>query len=147
MGKVDQGFVTLWAARHFFGGSLQYTGFGGQGLQVRDILHVDDLFRLVCHQIVHLDAYHGRVFNMGGGCAVSVSLRELTRRCARISGRSLPVGSMPESHPSDIPYYITDNTELSEHTGWRPEKSVDDILSDIFAWLAAHADRLKPIFV
>ena len=37
MGKVDQGFVVLWAARHLFGGSLQYIGFGGEGLQVRDV--------------------------------------------------------------------------------------------------------------
>src|SRR5262249_24687767 len=36
MGKVDQGFVVLWAARHLFGGTLNYIGFGGEGLQVRD---------------------------------------------------------------------------------------------------------------
>src|SRR5262249_34404154 len=47
MGKVDQGFVVLWAARHLFGGSLSYNGFGGAGLQVRDVLHVEDLYRLI----------------------------------------------------------------------------------------------------
>jgi CDP-paratose 2-epimerase len=37
MGKVDQGFVVLWLARHLFGGPLSYMGFGGDGLQVRDV--------------------------------------------------------------------------------------------------------------
>src|SRR5450756_1441241 len=35
MGKVDQGFVVLWLARHLFGGPLSYMGFGGDGLQVQ----------------------------------------------------------------------------------------------------------------
>jgi CDP-paratose 2-epimerase len=47
MGKADQGFVVLWAARHLFGGTLSYHGFGGAGLQVRDVLRVDDLYRLI----------------------------------------------------------------------------------------------------
>jgi CDP-paratose 2-epimerase len=43
MGKVDQGFFMLWAARHLYGGVLAYSGFGGAGHQVRDVLHVVDL--------------------------------------------------------------------------------------------------------
>ena len=31
MGKVDQGFVGLWLARHVFGGRLSYIGYGGAG--------------------------------------------------------------------------------------------------------------------
>ena len=46
MGKVDQGVITLWVARHVFGCPLRYIGFGGQGKQVRDLLHVEDLFQL-----------------------------------------------------------------------------------------------------
>ena len=51
MGKVDQGVITLWVARHYFGGRCRYTGFGGQGKQVRDILHVQDLFDLLLLQL------------------------------------------------------------------------------------------------
>ena len=47
MGKVDQGFVVLWASRHLYGGRLSYMGFGGEGLQVRDVLHVADLYELI----------------------------------------------------------------------------------------------------
>src|SRR5262249_11777661 len=51
MGKVDQGFVVLWLSRHLFGGPLAYIGFGGHGLQVRDVLHVDDLYDLIIRQL------------------------------------------------------------------------------------------------
>ena len=59
MGKVDQGFLTHWVARHVFGGSLAYKGFGGTGKQVRDVMHVDDLARLVDTQIDLLDEISG----------------------------------------------------------------------------------------
>jgi nucleoside-diphosphate-sugar epimerase len=50
MGKVDQGVVALWMAAHFFERRLRYIGFGGQGKQLRDILHVDDLAELTAIQ-------------------------------------------------------------------------------------------------
>src|SRR5262245_34713214 len=73
MGRVDQGFVVLWLSRHLFGGPLSYTGFGGQGLPVRDVLHVDDLYDLIVRQLNGLSEYSGAVFNVGGGMTSSVS--------------------------------------------------------------------------
>ena len=43
MGKVDQGVITLWLARHLFGRALAYIGHGGDGHPVRDLLHIADL--------------------------------------------------------------------------------------------------------
>lgn len=67
MGKVYQGFVSLWAARSVMGGTLRYTGFGGEGLQVREVLHVDDLTDLVALQLEKLEDHCGRVYAVGGG--------------------------------------------------------------------------------
>ena len=66
MGKVDQGFVALWLARHVFQGKLAYMGFGGQGHQVRDILHVADLYDLLIAQLDKIHRCQGQVFNVGG---------------------------------------------------------------------------------
>src|ERR1700736_2343975 len=77
MGKVDQGFVVLWAAQHLFGGALSYNGFGGAGLQVRDALHVEDLCRLVRDQAAQIATHRGKTYNVGGGAERSVSLAEL----------------------------------------------------------------------
>ena len=60
MGKVDQGFIALWVARHLFEGRLSYIGFGGTGKQVRDLLHVEDLVELIDRQLSAPGEWNGR---------------------------------------------------------------------------------------
>jgi CDP-paratose 2-epimerase len=145
MGKVDQGFFVLWAARHLYGGALVYRGFGGAGHQVRDVLHVGDLFDLVSRQIGSFERHSGHTYNVGGGTALSVSLAELTGLCAARSDRRLVLGSDPATHPADIPYYVTDTKAVSEATGWLPTRSVEAILDEVFDWLARHRAELEPV--
>lgn len=145
MGKVDQGFFVLWLARHLYGGELAYVGFGGEGHQVRDVLHVDDLFRLLSIQIADLEAHDGRVYNVGGGAERSVSLRELTTLCEDRLGVSISIGSRPETHPADVPYYVTDNTAVTAATGWRPEADLERLVDDVASWLRCHQDLLEGI--
>jgi CDP-paratose 2-epimerase len=143
MGRVDQGFVALWAARHRWGGPLAYTGFGGTGRQVRDVLHVEDLFDLVEIQARNLENHAGCVYGVGGGRERSVSLRELSRLCAERAGRELEIGSDSETHPADVPYFVTDNRDATERTGWRPGRSTESLLDDVFAWLRAGEPELR----
>jgi len=143
MGKVDQGVFTHWALSHRFGRPLAYVGFGGAGLQVRDLLHVDDLVALVERQLEDPQGWHGATYNVGGGRAGSLSLRETTALCREISGRQLDLGAVPETRPGDVPVYLSDCEALFEHTDWRPQRTPRDILSDIFAWIDDHADLLE----
>lgn len=146
MGKVDQGVVTLWAARHFFGIPLRYIGFGGQGKQVRDVLHVDDLFALLVKQLEQVSRWHGQVYNVGGGRDVSASLLELTQHCQEILGRSVPVCTEETTSPVDIRIYLTDHRRATREFDWRPRKTVPMILADIGRWLRVHQDALRPLF-
>ncbi len=145
MGKTDQGFVGLWIAKHLWRGNLSYIGYKGEGKQVRDILHIDDLYDLLQTQIEHLDELNGSVFNVGGGQANSVSLSELTMLCQEITGNKIDITSDPENRAADIPYYISDNRKVCDLTGWIPRKSIDLILADIYAWLCRHEVILRPI--
>jgi len=145
MGKVDQGFIVLWMARHVFGGSLKYLGFGGTGKQVRDILHVDDLQSLLKIQMTEIDRFDGKVFNVGGGLERSVSLQELTRKCQDVGGTSVEIGADPETRPADIPYYVTDNAGITEACGWQPRKSIDELLEDVHRWLIDNRAVLEPV--
>jgi CDP-paratose 2-epimerase len=145
MGKVDQGFVALWLARHVFGGALSYSGFGGAGLQVRDVLHVADLCELVAAQIDSLAAHDGHVANVGGGADRSISLAELTEKCRDLTGVRLSVGSAPETRPADIPYYVSDCAALYGRTAWRPRRSLDRILADTHRWLVDERSWLEPL--
>ncbi len=144
MGKVDQGFVTLWIARHFFGGTLKYTGFGGHGHQVRDVLHIDDLYDLLVLQLGQMAKHQGKIYNVGGGLKNSTSLAELTDWCTE-KNRSISIGSEPASHPSDIPYYVTDNRDVMAATGWAPKRSLETTLLDVQQWLHNHQQAIKPI--
>jgi CDP-paratose 2-epimerase len=145
MGKVDQGFVVLWMARHVYGGDLSYKGFGGLGLQVRDILHVDDLYRLLVLQVANFARHNGGIYNAGGGIAVSTSLRELTQHCASQTGRRLDIGCDPETRPADIPWYVSDCRQVTQATGWQPRCGVGVLLDDIHRWLVEERSQLEPI--
>lgn len=145
MGKVDQGFFVLWAAHHLFGRALHYSGFGGIGQQVRDVLHVADLFDLVDLQIKELGRYAGRVYNVGGGPSRSVSLTELTRLCEARAGSTVAIGADPETQPADIPYYVSDCRTVASDTGWAPCRSLERLLDDVFDWLSRHRAALEPI--
>ncbi len=146
MGKVDQGFMALWAARHLFGGTLGYLGFGGTGVQVRDVLHVADLYDLVVRQLAMVKPGQCSLHNAGGGPDNAVSLAELTGLCQARSGRELTMGSRAETHPADIPWYVTDNRQVTADTGWAPKNSVSDIVNQTFDWLEQHRALLEPIF-
>ncbi|TWA61020.1 CDP-paratose 2-epimerase [Azospirillum brasilense] len=147
MGKVDQGVVVLWAARHLYGGTLSYSGFGGEGLQVRDMLHVADLYDLLKVQVAGMDRFKGRVFNVGGGPEVSVSLAELTTLCAERAGRNIPIAASPETRAADIPWYVTDNADVTQATGWRPQHLPGAIMDELFGWLDANRRILEPILL
>lgn len=145
MGKTDQGVVTLWMAKHFWNKELAYIGYGGTGKQVRDILHVDDLVRLIDIQVHHIDKFNNDVFNAGGGLQGSCSLQEMSAICTEITGNRIPIKSVPENRPADLRIYISDNSMIEQRIGWRPEKTATDIFSDIFDWIKENEQILKPI--
>lgn len=143
MGKVDQGVVSLWAARHVLGGKLSYIGFGGTGKQVRDMLHVDDLLQLLLLQLREPARFSGVPWNVGGGRERSASLLELTSLCEQLTGNKLDIGSKEETHPADVPIYITDAQRVCEATGWNARKSVTQILEEVVQWVRAEQDLLR----
>jgi len=147
MGKVDQGVVTLWVARHFWRKDINYIGFGGTGKQVRDVMHVYDLFDLVDFEMHHFEQVKGQVFNAGGGYTCSTSLFELSDLCAKVTGNKVAAHAVPETRQADIPWYITDNTKITAATGWQPKRSMQTIVYDTCKWIEANEEDLKKILL
>jgi CDP-paratose 2-epimerase len=145
MGRVDQGFISLFAARHLWQDPLQYIGFGGNGKQVRDVLHVDDLFELVELQARNLKGGTSPVWGVGGGHANSTSLKELSGLCAERCQKALAIDSSPETHPADVPYFVNDNQMITDETGWQPKRTIETLLDDVFSWLREHESELQPL--
>jgi len=142
MARVDQGVVGLWCARHVYGGDLSYIGY--DGYQVRDILHVDDLARLILRQVELLPGIAGEVFNVGGGREVSVSLRELTRLCEAATGNRLEIGTAEEGRRGDVPLYYSDCAKVRQAVGWSPSVDVRTIVQDTCAWIEERHELLRP---
>lgn len=145
MGKVDQGVVVLWLAKHFWKQKLSYIGYGGEGKQVRDILHINDLYELVKIQLNDMDKFSGTIFNAGGGLDVSVSLKELTGICEELTGNTISIDKVRENRVADIPVYITDNTKITAASGWQPKTDARETIADIFEWLKANESSVKNI--
>ena len=146
MAKSDQGVIALWMAAHYFKKDLAYIGFGGTGKQVRDFLHVDDLFDVIHEQASNLDRFNGGLFNIGGGKDCSLSLLETTALCEEITGNHLHFDRRPENRPADVRIYTTDYLQYSGMTGWRPSRDARTTLTGIYDWLRAEENSLKPIF-
>ena len=73
--------VTAWAV--YFGWlqlerPLSYIGYGGEGKQVRDVLHIDDLCDLILEQLAEPARWDRATVNVGGGVSGSLSLQETT---------------------------------------------------------------------
>lgn len=145
MGKTDQGVVTLWMAKHFWKQPLKYIGYGGSGKQVRDILHVDDLVKLIDKQVHNIENFENKIYNAGGGSQNSVSLMEMTAMCEKITGNKIKIESIAETRTADLRIFITDNSQIEMETHWKPVKTVEDIFTDIFSWIRENEEQLKPI--
>jgi CDP-paratose 2-epimerase len=145
MGTIDQGVVVLWMARHFWKNKLSYVGYGGTGKQLRDMIHIKDLFSLIDLQIHQEKKFAGQTFNIGGTNKVSASLQELTTLCHQITGNKILIDAVPETRKADIRLYISDCHKIQTLSQWEPMISVEEILQDIFLWIKDNERQLKPI--
>lgn len=142
-GKVDQGVFTLWMLAHYFRKELNYIGFGGKGKQVRDLLHVDDLFELINLQVASLNKISGKIYNVGGGRENSLSLLEATMACEKITGNKIKIGKEVKERPGDIIIYLTDNQKVFSELGWSPKKKAFEILLDTYRWIDKNQGLIK----
>lgn len=142
MGKVDQGVFTHWMLAHHFGNPLSYIGFGGEGKQVRDLLHVEDLVDLVERQLLAPAEWDGRTVNVGGGREISLSLRETTAVCQQLTGNEVPITPVAETRQGDVPIYLSDCERIFNLDEWRPRRSAETVLRDIHDWISSDEDRI-----
>jgi CDP-paratose 2-epimerase len=139
-GSEDQGWVA-----HFLYSALEGKPLTiyGDGRQVRDILHVDDLVRAFEAAYANREKTAGQIFNIGGGERNAVSLLELMDRVEELTGARAGY-NFGEQRAGDQLIYVTDHGKFTSYTGWQSKASVDDILSSIYKWYRSNRDLLLP---
>lgn len=141
-GKVEQGFLSLWIWKHLRTQKLDYKGFGGKGFQVRDVLHVEDLCKLIFLQINKFNIYNNNIFNVGGGLKNAIDLKELTKIAQIITKNHIKIGKSNKTDIKDIPIYISNNKKVSKIYKWKPLKSVNEIALDVYKWQTKNLKNL-----
>ena len=139
-GTEDQGWVA-----HFLIAAMkgQPLTIYGDGLQVRDILFVEDLAEAMLLAQANIDRLSGQAFNIGGGPANTTSLVELLDLMGELMGER-PLTDMEPWRPADQRYYVSDTRKFQRATGWRPRTSVREGVSRLHAWLL-EPRRVAPV--
>ena len=145
-GKQDQGFVSLWIWRHLNKKKLSYIGYGGYGNQIRDVLHIDDLSELILLQIKNINKINNKLFTVGGSKTSYTSLSQLTKLCQKITGNKIKMGKVSKTSSYDVPYYLSDNTHVSNTYRWKPKRNINQVVMDTFLWLKNNKPIIKKYF-
>jgi CDP-paratose 2-epimerase len=130
-GTEDQGWVAHFAIQSM---KRRPITLYGDGLQVRDILFVEDLVDAMMRAHDRIDVTAGRAFNIGGGPANTISLLELIDLLADVFGEH-PRVLAQSWRSADQRYYVSDHRMFSETTGWKPMTSVAEGVMRLVGWL------------
>ena len=142
-GKQDQGFVSFWVWKHINKKKLNYIGFDGKGSQTRDVIHILDVCKLIALQIKKINNIYNITMNAGGGKKNSISLKNLTKICQKITLNRIKISSKKSTSEYVIPYYVTDNTKVKKIYKWEPKKKILHIIQDMYKWMLSNKKKLK----
>jgi UDP-glucose 4-epimerase len=113
----------------------------GDGSQSRVFCHVSDAINGVL-KIFFDDKALGHAFNIGG--EEEISIKELAMRVISVTNSSSSIEYLPYSkaYPEgfeETMRRVPDTSKLRKMTGWKPEFSLDGIISDIEKYLRANS--------
>ncbi|HTQ84657.1 MAG TPA: NAD-dependent epimerase/dehydratase family protein [Candidatus Solibacter sp.] len=144
-GKSEQGWASWWAVAHHFNLPLRLIGWNG-GKQVRDLLFIDDICRLVEREIEMMDRIGGEVFNIGGGLPQSISMLETTQLMREKFGHGVTVAVEAEPRKADQCIYASDTRKAQRVLGWAPRIGLDEGFDRIIAWVRENEEALRGIY-
>ncbi len=105
----------------------------GNGKQVRDILHAEDMINLYYTAVSQADKIAGEVFNIGGGFDQSLSLLELFDLLNNMLDIKLEYTQLPP-RVSDQKVFIADITKINRLTGWQPKVTAVEGIKKMVEW-------------
>jgi CDP-paratose 2-epimerase len=137
-GEEDQGWVAWFALAAIFG--LPIT-FYGDGLQVRDLLWVEDLVDLYLAAAEKKAKVAGRAYNVGGGPGFRLSLKELIEILEARLKRPIPIGRAA-TRVGDQPVFYCNVDRAARELGWKPRVSPDEGVDRLLTWIHENREEI-----
>jgi CDP-paratose 2-epimerase len=132
-GTEDQGWVAHFLIRANDGAPICIYG---DGMQVRDLLFVEDLVTAFVLAVEHIERTSGHAFNIGGGSQNATSLLHLLELLGGIRGER-PDVEFADWRPADQRYYVSDIRKFHSMTSWAPRTNIREGLERLQAWLTS----------
>jgi CDP-paratose 2-epimerase len=131
MGTEDQGWVAHFLIRALRGEPINIYG---DGCQVRDVLDVGDAVEAYLSTWRRIGTVSGRAFNLGGGPANAISLRQLIDHIAHLTGH--PVETRYAAwRAGDQRYYVSDTRRAKQDLDLRAVRPWRDGVAALAKWL------------
>lgn len=105
----------------------------GNGKQVRDVLHADDMISLYYSALRQADKIGGEAFNIGGGIDNSLSLLELFALLEELAGVKLNYSRLAPRE-SDQRVFVADAGKAARLLGWKPRVSARNGIASMLQW-------------
>lgn len=112
----------------------------GDGKQVRDVLHVEDLLNAYDAAIEKIDAAKGQIYNMGGGARNVMSIwAEFGPMLERLLGKKIEV-ARADWRPGDQKVFYADTRKAKRELGWEPKIGLEQGIEMLFNWVKENRD-------
>jgi len=136
-GVEDQGWLAWMTIAAVTG--KQITLYG-DGKQVRDILHVNDLLNAYDAAIEKIDRAKGEVYNMGGGPHNILAVwAEFGPILERLLGKKIEV-ARADWRPGDQRVFYADFSKAKRELDWEPKIDIEEGIEMLFEWVNANKD-------
>jgi NAD dependent epimerase/dehydratase len=110
---------------------------------VRDLTYVADTVSGLVLAASQAEAT-GSVLNLGTGEGIRIG--DLARKIVELAGRDVPIVHDAERvrpAESEVQRLVSDNSRMTELTGWRPTTTLTDGLIETVRWVEAHLSEYK----
>jgi len=139
-GTEDQGWVA-----HFLISAIEGKPITiyGDGMQVRDVLFVDDLVEAFLQAVRNIDSLSGEAFNIGGGPQNTTSLLELLNIIENLHTER-PSLRFDHWRAGDQRYYVSDIRKFKALTGWTQRVGFEEGVRILYEWLLETRGTSRP---
>src|SRR3989339_1847155 len=140
-GIEDQGWVAWFTIAAVLGKPITVYG---DGMQVRDVLFVEDLVNAYDLSIGRIKLAAGQIYNVGGGAKITLSLLELLDLLEKKLSRKIPF-TFADWRPGDQPVYISNIAKVGKDLNWKPQVKFDKGLERLILWIRSEEKTLRTL--